>query len=97
MCFKDQNGTFVVVELKKGNADVNVLGQIARYLDEVSVSKKPKKLIGIILCRKASIGLKNAVANPKTIADLGHGHEITIDEYEFNIEFPKIQKLFKPT
>ncbi|KPV63566.1 MAG: hypothetical protein AOA66_0843 [Candidatus Bathyarchaeota archaeon BA2] len=81
--FKDDKGNFIVIEIKKGTADINTLNQVKRYMKEIMVKEAPEKVSGIILCRKADVELRKAVKNEKNIL---------IDEYKFSISFPKIEE-----
>lgn len=84
IAFKGYKDYFVIVEIKKGTAGLEALRQIKKYMKKIGVKRGAKKLLGIILCRKADIRLQKAVKNEK---------DISIDEYEFSIDFPRIKEL----
>lgn len=75
---------YVVVEIKRGTADLETLEQIKRYVQKIEKERKPSKLNGIILCRKANISLQRAVEKEKGVS---------IDQIKFSASFPKIEEL----
>jgi hypothetical protein len=87
IAFKDHKDQFIIVEIKKGTAGIETLAQIKKYMKEIGIKRGAKKLLGIILCRKADAKLQKAVKKEKNIF---------IDEYKFLIDFPRIRALLEP-
>lgn len=83
IAFKDSKGGLIVIEIKKGSANIRTLDQIKRYMREIMTNQATDKISGIILCKKADVKLQEAVMNEKNIV---------IDEYKFSISFPKIEE-----
>jgi len=83
VAFKDHKNRFIVVEIKKGTAGLNALTQIKRYMKEIRTTRRATQISGIILCRKPDMRLLEALKNEKYIS---------IDEYKFSLNFPKIER-----
>ena len=82
--FKDSKGGLIVIEIKKGTANIGTLDQIKRYMKEIMTRHSAAKVSGIILCKKADIELQEAVMNDNE-------RNVVIDEYKLSISFPKIE------
>ena len=76
-----EDNSLIIVELKRGKSDDEVVGQISRYLSwtEENLAKKGQDVKGIICIKEASEKLKYAVkSNPN------------IELYEYEFDFVKI-------
>lgn len=81
--FKKDKNNFVIIEIKKGTAGLKTLSQLKDYMKKISAERSPDKLLGIILCRKTDIDLREHIKNEK---------DIMIEEYRFKASFPTIEK-----
>jgi hypothetical protein len=83
VAFKDNEGNYIIIEIKRGTADIDTLDQIKTYMKEIIKKEEAEKVIGIILCRKANLDLEEAVKEEENIF---------IDKYRFLISFPKLEE-----
>jgi hypothetical protein len=81
VAFKNNKGDYIVIEIKRGTADIYTLNQIKDYMKRIMTKEDTDRVVGIILCRKADLELVDAVRDEKNIF---------IDEYQFSMRFPKI-------
>lgn len=83
IAFENKKGDLIIVEIKKGVADVDTIDQIKKYMMDVQLKLNKKVKLGIILCRKAELNLKEVIKEE---------NDIVLDEFHFNIEFPVINR-----
>ena len=86
VAFENNKGDLIIVEIKRGVADIDALDQIKMYMKNVQQKLGKKVKLGIILCRKAEFNLKEAIIKE---------NNILLDEFHFRIEFPIINMQIK--
>lgn len=74
--FKDENGTLVVVEIKRADND-DPVAQLKKYIDELRV--KYEKIRGLVVCGKETIELKKKAQN--------QDFDVEVIEYSISINF----------
>lgn len=84
VAFRNRKNWYIIVEIKKGTANLQTLAQLKRYMKTFKKRKQVKKIFGVILCRKANVTLQKAIMKE---------NNIKIDEYTFGMKFPRIEKM----
>ncbi len=80
---EDKNGDLVIIELKSGDADIEVLGQILKYMTSVRRESPQKNLRGIIIAHEFDDLLIDSV---KSFL----GNIIKLMQYELKIELREV-------
>jgi hypothetical protein len=84
LCKNNKTGGFTVIELKRGNTDVGVIGQINMYMGWITKNfAKGKPVDGIIIAHESNDDLKYALFQANNI-------KIFTYEIEFNLKNEKL-------